>query len=84
MYESLSEESKQGAKVAENAPLMKVYTSLLMSSFEQLMIVGKVGEGEGWKVGDDGGVRSAGGDAAGRQADEAAGFGGGVHEDEQL
>lgn len=84
MYESLSEESKQGAKVAENAPLMKVYTSLLMSSFEQLMIVGKVGEEEEWKVGDDGGVRSAGGDAAGRQADEAAGFGGGVHEDEQL
>lgn len=84
MYESLSEESKQGAKVAENAPLMKVYTSLLMSSFEQLMIVGKVGEGEEWEVGDDGGVRSAGGDAAGRQADEAAGFGGGVHEDEQL
>ena len=48
------------------------------------MIVGKVGEGEEWKVGDGGGVRSAGGDAAGRQADEAAGFGGGVHEDEQL
>ena len=84
MYESLSEESKQGAKVAENAPLMKVYTSLLMSSFEQLMIVGKVGEGEEGEVGDGGGVRSAGGDAAGRQADEAAGFGGGVHEDEQL
>ena len=48
------------------------------------MIVGKVGEGEEWEVGDDGGVRSVGGDAAGRQADEAAGFGGGVHEDEQL
>ena len=46
MYESLSEESKQGVKVVENSPLMKVYTSLLMSSFEQLMIVGKVGEGE--------------------------------------
>lgn len=46
MYESLSEESKQGAKVAEDAPLMKVYMSLLMSSFEQLMIVGKVGQGE--------------------------------------
>ena len=44
MYESLSEESKQGTKVLENAPLMKVYTSLLMSSFEQLMILGKVGE----------------------------------------
>lgn len=46
MYENLSEESKQGAKVLENAPLMKVYTSLLMSSFEQLMIVGKVGQEE--------------------------------------
>lgn len=37
-----------------------------------------------WRVDYGGGVRSIGGDAAGRQADEAAGVGCGVHEDEQL
>ena len=42
VYESLSEESKASEKVVENTPLMKVYSSLIMATSEQLMIIGKV------------------------------------------
>ena len=42
VYESLSDESKASEKVVENTPLMKVYSSLIMATSEQLMIIGKV------------------------------------------
>lgn len=42
VYESLSEESKASEKVVDSTPLMKVYSSLIMATSEQLMIIGKV------------------------------------------
>ena len=42
VYESLSEEAKEHATNPQTSALFRVYASLLMSTAEQLMIIGKV------------------------------------------
>lgn len=43
VYQSLSEEAKEGVTVRQSTPLFKVCASLVMATAEQLMLVEKVG-----------------------------------------
>lgn len=43
VYQSLSEEAKEGMTIRQSTPLFKVYASLVMATAEQLMLVEKVG-----------------------------------------
>lgn len=47
VYEELSEEAKEHATNPQTSALFRVYASLLMSTAEQLMIIGKVWGGGG-------------------------------------
>ena len=47
VYEGLSEEAKEHAPNPQTSALFRVYASLLLSTAEQLMIIGKVRGGGG-------------------------------------